>query len=686
MLTEAEIRQEIQQLVRLLNQHNHQYHVLDQPLISDGEYDQLYARLKTLAQAHPDWVPSDSPTRRVGGTPLAGFRQVAHQVPMLSLGNVFDEADLRDWIRRIEERIPGQAVEYELELKLDGLAVALQYHHGKLVQAVTRGDGQVGEDILHTVMTIRNLPHQLNTLEPPELLEVRGEVIMPRQGFAKLNRQMEAAGQKGFANARNAAAGSMRQLDPTITATRPLAFYAYSVNQCVPAQTQPTQQATLDWLTSLGFEPGAWRRVVEQVDAIQAHYNELVEQREALPVDIDGMVIKVNSLRQQQQLGFVGREPRWATAYKFPAQQATTVVEQIEFQVGRTGTLTPLARLKPVNVGGVTVSNVTLHNIHEVHRLDVRVGDTVSILRSGDVIPKLVQVWPELRPQDTVPVTLPTCCPVCQSPVAMPVGEALARCTGGLFCPAQRKEAVSHFVSRKAMNIDKLGEKWVDALLQQGLIQTVADLYTLKDKKAQLIELERMGEKSATNLLAAIEKSKSTTLARLIYALGIRGVGESTARQLAQQFGSLEALMTASTEALQKTPEVGGVTADWIRDFFAEPHNRQVIAQLQAAGVHWPASDHNVLTEQMPLANQSFVLTGTLSQLTRDQATLMLQSLGARVSGSVSSKTQAVIAGEEAGSKLTKATKLNIPIWTEAEFLAHMTGYGLKAEDFNNLD
>ena len=556
------------------------------------------------------------------------------------------------------------------------------------MQAVTRGDGQVGEDISHSVRTIRNLPLVLMQPEMdgnndlPELLEVRGEVMMPRSGFARLNRQIVADGGKPFANARNAAAGSLRQLDPAVAASRPLAFYVYSVNQCEPAHPQPSQQATMHWLQQLGFELAGWRRTVADAAAIQQAYDELLASRDNLPLDIDGMVIKVNSLRQQQQLGFSGREPRWATAYKFPAQQATTVVEQIAFQVGRTGTLTPLARLQPVNVGGVMVSNVTLHNMNEVQRLDVRVGDTVSILRSGDVIPKLVRVWHELRPAATEPVQLPADCPACQSPVVMPEGEALARCSGGLVCPAQRKEAVSHFVSRRAMNIDGLGEKWVDTLLQSGLIDTVADLYYLHEKREQLLGMARLGEKSVSNLLAAIDQSRDTTLARFIFALGIRGVGEGTARQLASHFGGLDQLMQASVTELQKVPEVGSITAQWIADFLAEPHNRTVIARLLAAGIHWPLEQDSLIGNQQPLANQSFVLTGTLSAMTRDQATLMLQALGARVSGSVSAKTQAVIAGADAGSKLDKAEKLGIAVWTEEEFLRRMQDLGLNVSLF----
>lgn len=675
------ITAQMRQLIRLLEQHNHAYYVMDAPTISDGEYDHLFHSLKALEQQHPHLIQPDSPTSKVGGEALGQFANVAHVVPMLSLGNSFDLSDLQAFDQRIRERLPNQKIEYELELKLDGLAVSLTYQKGQLIQAVTRGDGETGEDITHNALTIRNLPKvlagQADTQNIPELLEVRGEVLMPKKGFEKLNREALLKGEKTFANPRNAAAGSLRQLDPKIAASRPLAFYAYSVARCEPIQPQlQTQADQLSWLTGFGFAIAERQFVVDSIEKVQENYQQILSERPDLSVEIDGMVVKVNSLRQQQQLGFLSREPRWATAYKFPAESAITTVEQIDWQVGRTGTLTPVARLKPVLVGGVTVSNVTLHNIGEIYRLDVRVGDTVSVHRAGDVIPKVEKVWPEFRPESVQGndqhVRLPSECPVCQSPVLMPEGEALARCSGGLYCPAQRVEAIRHFVSRKAMDVDGLGDRWVEGLQQIGLLNNVADLYQLDQHREQLLGLEKMGEKSVQNLLDAIESSKKTTLPRLIYALGIRGVGENTSRMLADQFQTLDALMAADVESLQKTPEVGNITAEWIYDFFRAPHNRDVIDRLISAGIEYPAPAPRT---RQPLTGESWCVTGTLAQFSRDQATQMLQSLGARVSGSVSSKTKCVLAGEKAGSKLTKAEQLGVPVINEAQFVDFLKEY-----------
>ncbi len=662
-------------LIAVLQAHNHAYHVLDAPRISDAEYDQLYHELRALEAAHPDQVQPDSPTRRVGGAPLGQFETVRHQIPMLSLGNVFTATELHAFDVRVRERLPGQVIAYDLELKLDGLAIALVYQDGQLVQAVTRGDGETGEDITHNARTIRNLPLQLPA-DAPERLEVRGEVLMPKSGFERLNRHMLAHGEKTFANPRNAAAGSLRQLDPAIAAARPLAFYAYSVPQGLPPHID-TQADALHWLAGLGFALARAPVVVDDVAAVQAHYEAVQADREGLAFDIDGLVVKVNRLRQQQQLGFLSREPRWATAYKFPAQRAITTLDAIDWNVGRTGALTPVGRLQPVLVGGVTVSNVTLHNFDEIQRLDVRVGDRVSIYRSGDVIPKLEKVWLEFRPVDAVAVQLPAQCPVCASPVLRPDGEVQARCTGGLFCPAQRTEAIRHFVSRRAMDIEGLGERWVEALVQIGLLNNVADIYALHHHRDALLKLEKMGEKSLHNLLDAIEASKNTTLARLIFALGIRGVGESTARQLAERYQTLEALAAASIDDLQHTPEVGGTTAQWIHEFFAAPHNQAVMAALLAAGVHHPPP---AARTHQPLQGQSWVVTGTLHHMDRDTATLLLQQLGARVSASVSAKTRAVVAGEKAGSKLDKAQKLGIEVLDEAAFLALLAQHGVAVE------
>ncbi len=667
--------EQMRQLIQLIAKHNHAYYVMDQPTISDSEYDHLFHQLKALEEQYPELVQADSPTMKVGGQALSKFESVTHVVPMLSLGNVFNQEDLFAFARRVEERLPNQKVQYEVELKLDGLAISLWYENGVLVRGVTRGDGETGEDITQNVKTIRNLPKILHSekYEIPRLLEVRGEVLMPKSGFEKLNADQEAKGEKTFANPRNAAAGSLRQLDPNIAAARPLAFYAYGIAQCEPNHGLTTMHDSLQWLTELGFQIAERQYLCNSIQEVQQRYEQIQQERPNLQVEIDGMVVKVDDLKQQQQLGFLSREPRWATAYKFPAQAALTTVEQIDWQVGRTGTLTPVARLNPVFVGGVTVSNVTLHNIGEIHRLDVRIGDTVSVYRTGDVIPKVEKVWPEFRPAEAEVVHLPESCPVCASPVVMPEGEALARCSGGLYCAAQRIEAIRHFVSRKAMDIEGLGDRWVESLLRLDLLKDVADIYHLHEHRETLLGIEKMGEKSVQNLIDAIEASKKTTLARFIYALGIRGVGETTARMLANTFQTLEALKAANVEALKKTPDVGDITAEWIADFFLAPHNIEVLDRLIAAGIHWDAP---TAPTRQPLNGESWVLTGTLEQMTRDQATQMLQALGARVSGSVSSKTKCVVAGEKAGSKLEKAAKLGIPVMNETDFLSLMAGYG----------
>ncbi|MDM1485673.1 MULTISPECIES: NAD-dependent DNA ligase LigA [Acinetobacter] len=667
---------QMRQLIQLLAKHNHAYYVMDQPTIADSEYDQLFHQLKALEQQYPDLVQPDTPTNKVGGTPLAKFTSVTHTVPMLSLGNVFNQEELFAFARRVEERLPNQTIEYDVELKFDGLAISLWYEHGVLVRGVTRGDGETGEDITHNVKTIRNLPKVLSadTTTIPEFLEVRGEVLMPKLGFEKFNAANTAKGEKTFANPRNAAAGSLRQLDPNIAASRPLAFYAYGIAQCVPHHGQSTMSDSLTWLEQFGFEIGERHFVCKSIQEVQAAYEQINLERPNLSVEIDGMVVKVNELKQQQQLGFLSREPRWATAYKFPAVAALTTIENIDWQVGRTGTLTPVARLNPVAVGGVTVSNVTLHNIGEIHRLDVRLGDTVSVYRSGDVIPKVEKVWPEFRPTDAQEVHLPEQCPVCDSPVVMPEGEALARCSGGLYCAAQRIEAIRHFVSRKAMDIEGLGDRWVESLLHLNLLQNVADIYHLHEHRDALLSIEKMGEKSVQNLIDSIENSKKTTLAAFIYALGIRGVGETTARMLANTFQTLEALRKADLEALKKTPDVGDITAEWILDFFQAPHNLEVLDRLLAAGIHWDAP---IAPTRQPLNGESWVITGTLSQMGRDEATQLLQALGARVSGSVSGKTKCVVAGEKAGSKLEKAEKLGVQVMNEAEFIQLMQEYGV---------
>ena len=651
-----------------LKQHNYAYYVLDNPILEDSEYDQLRRSLLALEEQYPDLVQPDSPINQVGDMPLSAFTQVTHDIPMLSLGNVFEYDDLRDFMRRVNDRlsVAQQSPEYEMELKLDGLAVSLKYAYGKFVQAVTRGDGQTGEDITQNAKTIRNLPLWIPAASDIELLEVRGEVLMPKAGFERLNRLAEEKGDKTFANPRNAAAGSLRQLDPAIAASRPLAFYCYSVNQGLPEHIK-TQSAALAWLKDIGFSVSAVE-VVQNPREAQAYYESVKETRGELPFEIDGIVIKVNNLALQQQLGFLSREPRWATAYKFPAETVITRLHTIEWQVGRTGAITPVGKLEPVKVGGVTVSNVTLHNFGEIQRLDVRAGDMVSVHRAGDVIPKVTRVWTDQRPENSEPVKLPSTCPVCDSPVVLPKDEALARCTGGLFCPAQQQEALIHFVSRRAMDIDGLGASWLISFFEHGLIKTVADIYQLHNHQDELITLEKLGEKSVQNIISAIEASKHTTLARFIYALGIRGVGETTAQNLAQQFGDLDTLMSASIEKLLLTPDVGAITAELAYKFFRAPHNIEVIMALREAGVYWDKVEQ-VVSAGLPLDGQTWVITGALDSMARDEAKAKLQALGAKVSGSISAKTTALLAGDKAGSKMAKAEKLGVKVVGEEEFL-----------------
>ncbi|SJM65854.1 NAD-dependent DNA ligase LigA [Psychrobacter piechaudii] len=670
-IEQQEIVAKMRALINEVRKHNNAYYVMDAPTISDNEYDQLRLSLIELEERYPDLTQSDSPTASVGDDPLPSFSQVKHDIPMLSLGNVFNKDDLTEFMRRVNDRLSDKDKDpsYEVELKLDGLAVSLKYHNGHFVRGVTRGDGQTGEDITQNVRTINNIPLVLEAAFDIDVLEVRGEVLMPKAGFERLNREAKQSEGKVFANPRNAAAGSLRQLDPAVAANRPLAFYAYSVNQGLPEHITQ-QSAALAWLKEIGFTVSEVK-VVNSVDQVQSYYESVIETRNSLPFEIDGMVIKVDDLQLQSQLGHLSREPRWATAYKFPAETAITKLNAIEWQVGRTGQITPVGKLEPVQVGGVTVSNVTLHNIGEIQRLDVRVGDTVSVHRAGDVIPKVTRVWHELRPEDTESVTLPANCPVCDSPVVLPEGEALARCTGELFCPAQQQEALIHFVSRKAMDIEGLGERWLISFFEQGIVKTVADIYHLQEHKADLVNFDRLGEKSVNNMLTAIEESKNTTLSRFIYAIGIKGVGETTAQNLAQHFGDLPPLMEASIEALEAVPDIGTITAELIYNFFRAEHNVEVIEALQQAGVHWDKVEQ-VVSDNLPLEGQTWVITGTLveSGMSRDDAKARLQVLGAKVSGSVSAKTSALLAGEKAGSKLTKAESLGVRVVLEEEFLA----------------
>lgn len=655
-------------LINAINQHNHNYYVMDNPVISDAEYDSIFHKLKDLEAQHPQFSSINSPTQKVGGAALKSFTSIKHAVPMLSLGNIFNYEELEEFDKGVRTRLPNSEIEYDIELKFDGLAVSLWYENGVFVRGVTRGDGETGEDITHNVKTIRNLPLVL-TGDPmliPELLEVRGEVLMPKGGFDKFNKIAESKGERKFANPRNAAAGSLRQLDPKITAARPLAFYAYGVAQCEPMHDLQTISQCLEYLTTFGFEIGVRKWVVKSIEEVQQCYESIIEERASLPIEIDGMVIKVNSLEQQLKLGFLSREPRWATAYKFPAQAATTTVDNVEWQVGRTGALTPVARLTPVHVGGVNVSNVTLHNFGEIQRLGLRIGDTVSVVRAGDVIPKVERVWADLRPTDTIEIKVPTNCPVCDSAVELPEDEAAARCTGGLVCSAQRIEALRHFVSRKAMDIDGFGDRWAESLLDLGLLENISDIYSLHTHKDQLMTVDKLGEKSVANLLQAIEASKKPQLHRFIYALGIRNVGENTSRILSKHFKTLDAIKAASIEDLVSLNDVGAITAEAIHNFFRNDHTISIVNNLLNSGIEIETIED---TGSLPLEGESWVVTGTLSTMGRDEATEKLQALGARVSGSVSAKTKCVVAGEKAGSKLTKAESLGVKVINENEFI-----------------
>jgi DNA ligase (NAD+) len=658
-------------LRREIERHNHAYYVLDAPTIPDAEFDRLFRELQELEENHPELRAPDSPTRRVGGQPLPEFGQVQHRVPMLSLNNAFTEEEAAAFDRRCAEGLGLGAgeVEYAVEPKFDGLAITLIYENGVFTQGATRGDGTTGEDVTANLRTVKTIPLRLAGAAPARL-EVRGEVLMFRADFARLNDRQRSRGDKEFANPRNAAAGSLRQLDSKITARRPLRFFAYGVADVAALATvgpAPTFHAEMmDRLSAWGLPVAAEREVVRGAAGLAAYYARIGTARPGLPYDIDGVVYKVNRLADQERLGFVSRAPRFAIAHKFPAEEALTTVEAIEVQVGRTGAITPVARLAPVFVGGVTVTNATLHNEDEVRRKDVRVGDTVIVRRAGDVIPEVVAIVPERRPILAPEFHMPKKCPVCGSAVEKPEDEAIARCSGGLFCPAQRKQALLHFASRRALDIEGLGDKLVEQLVDNAIVKTPADLYKLG--LLALANLERMAEKSASNLLAAIDRSRATTLARFVYALGIRNVGEATARDLARHFGSLDALLAADEGALQQVPDVGPVVAASIARFFAEPHNVEVIEQLRAAGVHWTEGEPAPVVDSA-IVGKTFVLTGTLPTMTRDAAKELIERHGGKVAGSVSKKTDFVVAGVEAGSKLDKAQQLGVTILDEAQFL-----------------
>ncbi len=658
-----------------LARHNRAYYEDDAPLIPDAEYDRLFGELVTLETDFPELQRPDSPTQRVGGKPVEGFASVVHRVPMLSLNNGFADEDVEAFDRRVSDGLRdanvadaasgdlfGAPVEYAAELKFDGLAIALRYEHGVLVQAATRGDGTTGEDVTANIRTVKKIPLKLNADHPPEVLEVRGEVLMFRADFDKLNQTQEAAGEKVFVNPRNAAAGSLRQLDSKITAKRPLSFFAYGVGELVGAPMPETHSALLDWYVTLGIPVNDRREVVQGAQGLLAFYRAVGEARPSLPYDIDGVVYKVNRRDEQDRLGFVSRAPRFALAHKFPAQEALTTLLDIEVQVGRTGAITPVARLAPVFVGGATVTNATLHNEDEIRRKDVMIGDTVIVRRAGDVIPEVVGSVLERRPADARAFVMPTECPVCGSAIEKLPDESIARCTGGLICSAQRKQALLHFAQRRALDIEGLGDKLVEQLVDQQIIRTPADLFKLG--VAKLAALDRMADKSASNLVAALEVARHTTLARFIFALGIRHVGEATAKDLARHFGTLDNVMAASAEELLAVPDVGPIVAQSIANFFAEPHNVEVIEQLRAAGVTWPESAPAAVVP-LPLAGKTFVLTGTLPTLSRDEAKAMLEEKGAKVAGSVSAKTDYVVAGAEAGSKLAKAESLGVPVLDE---------------------
>lgn len=666
MATASDPARRMAELSAELRRHAYAYHVLDAPSIPDAEYDRLFLELQALEAEFPDLASVDSPTLQVGGAPVGKFQPVQHAVPMLSLSNAFSVQDVRDFARRLGEALDSEPRGFSVEPKIDGLAISLLYRAGKLERAVTRGDGSIGEDVTHSVRTIRTLPWQLQGEGWPQELEVRGEVYMSRRGFRDYNARMRARGERELVNPRNGAAGSVRQLDPAVAASRPISFFAYGVGSS-SAPVSDHHSGTLACLRRWGFPVAPEADRVEDIEGCLAYYQRMGAARDDLPYDIDGVVYKLDRYDQQATAGMLSRAPRWAIAHKFPAQEELTVLRGVDVQVGRTGAITPVARLEPVFVGGVTVSNATLHNFDEIARLDLCIGDTVIVRRAGDVIPEILGVVLERRPESALSVSVPTACPECQSPVLRPDGQTIWRCSGGLICPAQRKEAIRHFASRRAMDIEGLGEKLIDQLVDLECLHSVADVYRLT--QAQLAALERFGERSASNLLEAIERSRSTTLERLLFGLGIREVGESTAKVLARHFGSLQAVMEADEAALQAVPDVGPVVAASIARFFADERNRTVVADLRALRVHW--SEHaGAQRSDGPLSGKAVVLTGTLDGMARDVATAKLEALGAKVSGSVSKKTFLVVAGADAGSKLAKAQELGVRVMDQAAFAA----------------
>ncbi|MGJ7459623.1 NAD-dependent DNA ligase LigA [Halomonas sp. MA07-2] len=671
--TDQPLIDEVARLRAELDDANHRYYVLDDPSLTDTDYDRRLRRLQEIEAAHPELVTSDSPTQRVGAPPDAGFPESEHAVPMLSLDNAFSEEELAAFVTRVAERLEmeGDEIAFCCEPKLDGAAVSLVYEEGVLISGATRGDGRTGEGITSNLRTLRSVPLKLRGDAPPVLLEVRGEVTIDHASFEAMNERARAEEAKVFANPRNAAAGSLRQLDPRVTATRPLAFSAYQVARIEPAPQDATHSALMAYLGDFGFRTSRELAVVKGSAGVVDYCRRLGEKRDGLGYDIDGAVIKVDDLRLQRELGYVARAPRWAIAFKFPAQEQTSRLNDVEFQVGRTGAITPVARLEPVTVAGVTVSNATLHNADEIRRLSVMIGDTVAIRRAGDVIPQVVRVLEELRPSDAREIVFPERCPVCDAEIERLEGEVVARCSGGLYCPAQRKEALKHFASRRALDIDGLGEKLIEALVERDWVTTPADLFRLEAER--LAELPRMGQKSSENLVAALSKARATTLARFIYALGIREVGEATAANLARHFGTLEALMSAELSDLEAVEDVGPIVAAHVHTFFRQPPNRETIDDLIACGLRWV--EEAVGERPQPLVGQTWVLTGTLAGMTRDQGKARLQALGAKVAGSVSKKTAGLVAGEAAGSKLEKAMQLGVPVLDEAAFLERLAAW-----------
>ncbi|ACV26586.1 NAD-dependent DNA ligase LigA [Kangiella koreensis] len=657
----SELEKRVAELRVTLDNYNHQYYVLDDPSVPDAEYDRLLRELQQIESEHPELISSDSPTQRVGAKPDNGFQEVTHELPMLSLDNAMSDDELVSFNKRVQDRLnTTENIEYVCEPKLDGLAVSLLYENGQLVRGATRGDGTTGENITLNVRTIRAIPLKLRGTETPERIEIRGEVFMPKAVFESLNEEAREQGAKSFANPRNAAAGSLRQLDPSITAKRQLSFYAYSMGLVSDDfKLANTHFDRLEQIKTFGLPVSSEIKLVKGAEGCLAYHQSISEKRDSLGYEIDGVVNKVNSIELQEELGFVARAPRWAIAHKFPAQEEMTQLIGVDFQVGRTGALTPVARLEPVSVGGVTVSNATLHNMDEIKRLDARIGDTVIIRRAGDVIPQVVSIILEKRPSNAEIILTPEQCPVCNSPVERTEGEAAIRCTGGLICSAQRKEAIKHFASRKAMDIDGLGDKLVEIFAEKGMVQSISDLYRIK--AGDIAALDRMGEKSAENLIGALEHSKNTTLPKFLYSLGIREVGEVTAKNIAHHFLTLDGIIKASQEELESVPDVGPIVAHHIRAFFDNVENLEQIEELKDLGVNWPDIKKKS-DDELPLKGKTYVITGTLEGISRPEAKAKLEALGAKVSGSVSSKTTALIAGASAGSKLKKAQELGVEV------------------------